>query len=140
MKSLTRIAAIALAFTLTGCYHAVIDTGRPADASSTITIPWAHSFIFGLVPPKAVDAAQTCTNGVARVETQHSFLNGLAAFVTFQIYTPMQIDVTCASRGGAAAAGSETLKVGEGQSIEDAVSAAVRRSNEINAPVYLQLD
>jgi hypothetical protein len=140
MKSLTRIAAIGLAFSLTGCYHAVIETGRPADTSSTITIPWAHSFIFGLVPPKLVDAAQQCTNGVARVETQHSFLNGLAAVLTFSIYTPMQIDVTCASRGGAAAAGSETMKVGEGQSIESAMDAAVRRSAETSAPVYLQLD
>jgi hypothetical protein len=33
--------------------------------------------------------------GVARVETQISFLNGLVSFLTFNIFTPMDILVTC---------------------------------------------
>ncbi len=41
-------------------------------------------------------AASRCPNGVARVETQQSFVNGLVAWITFFIYTPMTIMVTCA--------------------------------------------
>ena len=58
------------------------------------------SFAFGLVPPPIENVAQQCTNGVSKVETQHSFLNGLVAAVTFGIVTPIQIDVTCAAAGG----------------------------------------
>ena len=86
-------------FALVGCYHAVIETGRPA-GTTVVTKPWAMSFIFGLVPPPVENVAQQCTNGVSKVETQHSFLNGLVAAVTFSLVTPMQIDVTCAAAGG----------------------------------------
>ena len=84
---------------LVGCYHAVIETGRPA-GSTVITKPWAMSFVYGLVPPPLENVAQQCTNGVSKVETQHSFLNGLVAIVSFGIVTPIQIDVTCAAAGG----------------------------------------
>jgi hypothetical protein len=58
------------------------------------------SFLWGLVPPPVENVSQQCTNGVSKVETQHSFLNGLVAALTFSIVTPMQIDVTCAGAGG----------------------------------------
>jgi hypothetical protein len=43
------------------------------------------------------------TGGVAKVETEHSFLNGLVAFFTIQIYTPMHITATCSASGSAPA-------------------------------------
>jgi hypothetical protein len=55
-----------------------------------------------------VDSADDCPSGVAQVETQHSFLNGLAAAITFGIYTPLQINVTCAS--GAASIDLPTVR------------------------------
>jgi Bor protein len=97
MKKLRTAVLIAGAVALSGCYHAVIDTGRPA-STDMITIKWANSFIYGLVPPPMVNSATKCPNGVSKVETQHSFLNGLVAAITWGIYTPIQIDVTCASR------------------------------------------
>lgn len=130
-----RAAAILAAFALTGCYHAVIQTGRP-ESSDVISIKWANSFIFGLVPPPVVETASRCTNGVAKVETQHSFLNGLAALVTFSLYTPMQIDVTCAARGTASA--DPVIKLQPGRSAEQAVTEAVRVSAEQGTPVYVQ--
>jgi hypothetical protein len=130
-----RAAAILAAFALTGCYHAVIQTGRP-ESSDVISIKWANSFIFGLVPPPVVETASRCTNGVAQVETQHSFLNGLAAFVTFSLYTPMQIDVTCAARGTASA--DPVIKLQPGRSAEQALTEAVRVSAEQGTPVYVQ--
>ena len=130
-----RAAAILAAFALTGCYHAVIQTGRP-ESSDVISIKWANSFIFGLVPPPVVETASRCTNGVAKVETQHSFLNGLAAVVTFSLYTPMQIDVTCAARGTASA--DPVIKLQPGRSAEQALTEAVRVSAEQGTPVYVQ--
>jgi hypothetical protein len=130
-----RAAAVVAAFALTGCYHAVIQTGRP-ESSDVISIKWANSFIFGLVPPPVVETASRCTNGVAKVETQHSFLNGIAAIVTFSIYTPMQIDVTCAARGTASA--DPVIKVEQGRTAEQALTEAVRASAEKNGPVYVQ--
>ena len=130
-----RAAAVVAAFALTGCYHAVIQTGRP-ESTDVISIKWANSFIFGLVPPPIVETASRCTNGVAKVETQHSFLNGLAAVVTFSLYTPMQIDVTCAARGTAST--DPVIKVEQGRTVEQALTEAVRVSSEKNTPVYVQ--
>ena len=130
-----RAAAVVAAFALTGCYHAVIQTGRP-ESTDVISIKWANSFIFGLVPPPIVETASRCTNGVAKVETQHSFLNGIAAIVTFSIYTPMQIDVTCAARGTASA--EPVIKVEQGRTAEQALTEAVRLSSEKDTPVYVQ--
>jgi len=83
-----------------GCYHATVDTGLPA-SNDHIHKAFASSWIAGLVPPSTVETASECPNGVARVETQQSFVNQLVGFITFGIYTPMQIDVTCAARSSA---------------------------------------
>jgi hypothetical protein len=80
---------------LSGCYHATIETGLPP-GNQTLEKPWASSWIGGLVPPQTVETASRCPNGVARIETQQSFVNGLVAWITFFIYTPMTIVVTCA--------------------------------------------
>jgi len=77
------------------CYHATIDTGL---TPSTVTIEkhWANGWIYGLVPPSPVETAQKCPNGVAKIDTQLSFANQLVNILTFGIYTPMDIKVTCA--------------------------------------------
>lgn len=94
------VMAVLLA-SASGCYRAVIETARPA-GERTIDIPWAHSFIYGIVPPSVVDSAAQCPSGVARVVTEHSFLNGLVAAVTWGLYTPIHITVTCAGGAGTA--------------------------------------
>jgi hypothetical protein len=93
MKKLTTVAATLL---LAGCYHATIETGRPPSPQQ-IDIPWAKAFVYGLVPPATVQAQEQCPSGVARVETKISFMNGLVSAITFAIFTPMHITVTCAS-------------------------------------------
>ena len=50
---------------------------------------------------RTIAAQETCTDGVSKVETQHSFLNGLVGGLTLGIYTPIDITVTCAAPGGA---------------------------------------
>ena len=98
MLTRSLLLVLAVAFVATGCYHATIDTGLRA-SSEVIDIPWASCWVYGLVPPDVVSAQAKCQHGVAKVETQHSFLNSLVGGITFGIYTPMSIKVTCASGG-----------------------------------------
>ncbi|HXY69098.1 MAG TPA: hypothetical protein VEH62_06585 [Gemmatimonadales bacterium] len=79
---------------LTACYHTITTTN--VTPGPTHVEAWVPAFIAGLVPGK-VDAAKLC-NGkpVASVDAQASFLNLLVGFVTFSIFTPMQVTVTCA--------------------------------------------
>lgn len=89
------LAVVAAVFTLSGCYHVTVNTGV-APGTRTISQPFANGFVYGLVPPPTVDAMNECGNaGVARVETQQSFVNGLVSVLTLGIYTPWSIDVLC---------------------------------------------
>jgi hypothetical protein len=80
---------------VSACYHATIDTGL-SPGPQKVEQKWATGWIYGLVPPATVDAMAQCSSGVARVETRHSFLNMLAQGLTFGIFAPMEIVVTCA--------------------------------------------
>jgi hypothetical protein len=124
----------------TGCYHAVVDTGRPA-TGPVIEKQWANSFLYGLVPPAVVQTASACPNGVAVVETQHSFLNQVAAGLTFGIYTPITITVRCAGAGSAMApSGNAVVTVAAGASEAEeaaALEAAATRSVREHTPVIV---
>lgn len=120
-----RVTAACLAVLLAGCYHATIETGR---TPSTVTLEqrWANSWIYGLVPPKPINTAERCPSGVARVETQLSFLNQLVGLLTLGIYTPMDVRVTCAQRSAAAPPMSDAT-----------LHAAVALSLELGEPVSM---
>jgi len=90
------IPALIAAVVCSGCYHVTVVTGAPA-ATQTVDKPWQNSFIAGIVPPAELSSKETCAQGVAKVETERSFLNGLVGAVTWNIYTPMHVNVTCAS-------------------------------------------
>ena len=91
-----RIAAVMLGVLLVGgCYHATVNTGIET-GPRRVEQKWAKSFVYGLVPPDAVDAQSECgDSGVARVETKLSFLNQFVGALTLGIFTPMEIVVTC---------------------------------------------
>ncbi len=91
-----KLLAVASLVSVTGCYHYTVVTGAP-EASQKIDIPWQKSWVFGLVPPDTIKSKATCAQGVAKVETQHTFLNGLVAAITYNIFTPIRPTVTCAS-------------------------------------------
>jgi Bor protein len=103
------------------CYHATIETGL---TPSTVQVKeeWAASWIGGLVPPKTVSTAAQCPSGVARVETQHSFLNWLVGALTGGIFTPMTIVATCAAQH-AAVPGTANIGVAS-----DADSTAIQQA------------
>ncbi len=98
----SRRAVLVLAVACSGCYHATVETGVTPSAQ-VINKSFASGWIFGLVPPSTIATAGKCPNGVAKVETQLSFVNQLVSFLTLGIYTPMQITVTCASTAAASA-------------------------------------
>jgi hypothetical protein len=89
-------AAAALVVLCGGCYHVTVITGAPA-GPTVIDKPWQNSFVIGLVPPPELDVKAQCPQGVAKVETERSFLNGLVGAITEIIYTPIHATVTCAS-------------------------------------------
>jgi hypothetical protein len=98
MRNLLPSAASLIA--LTACYHATVETGA-TPSPVVVDKEFASSWIYGLVPPSIVSTAEKCPHGVAKVETQHTFVNQLVGVITLGIYTPMQIKVTCAAAGSA---------------------------------------
>ena len=138
----TYLARVSVPLVLAACFHATITTGA-APGSKVISEPWASSFVFGLVPPKTVEAASQCPNGVATVETRHSFLNMVVAFLTFDIYTPMTITVTCAGGGRAdATTNRPDLVVAESRGKDAVVAtfqAAVDQAVATQKPVVVEV-
>jgi len=94
MKRLRFLALAALAMSA-ACYHITVLSGAPP-ASTSIDKPWQNSFVYGLVPPVELKS-ETCNQGVAKVETERSFVNGLVSALTWSIYTPLHVTITCAS-------------------------------------------
>jgi hypothetical protein len=82
---------------LGGCYHVTVVTASPPTAT-TVNKEWQNSFVYGLVPPPELNVKEQCPQGVAKVETERSFINGLVTWLTWDIYTPMHVQVTCGSR------------------------------------------
>ena len=139
MNFLVKAAIATAVIVSSGCYHATIETGRP-ESGQRILRPWANGFVFGLVPPPTVETATRCPNGVARVETYHSFLNQLATYLTFGLYTPITIEVTCAA-SGTAAAPSLTIPVAGDATVEQktaALESAAAISARTGAPIFVR--
>lgn len=134
------LSLLAAVVVLAGCYHTNIDTGLPP-GTQTIEQPWASSFVYGLVPPPVVETASRCPNGVAKAETQISFLNGLVGVLTLGIYTPMTITVTCAGPDAMDGGDADQVTIdpeadiGEKQRL---IQEAAARSRETGAPVLLR--
>ena len=94
-SSVCSLALLALT-TTAACYRAVVETGRPTE-TTVVQKPWVNTFIFGLVAAQPIDVSAQCPGGVARVETQQTFVNGLVGLVTLGIYTPQAATITCAA-------------------------------------------
>jgi hypothetical protein len=139
-QNLLRGLAVAVTVGLaTGCYHATIETGRP-QSGQRVERKWAHGFLFGLVPPSTVEAAQGCPNGIARVETQLTFLNQIANIITFGIYTPMTIQVWCASGGTGDSQGLVlTVPTRDREAVRSTIAEAAARSARSGEAVYVRL-
>lgn len=131
MHRLAIVFLVLVALTISGCYHATVVTGEQP-GTQTIEERWATSFINGLVPPETIDATQQCNNGVARVETRLPFLNQIVTGLTFGIYSPMSITVTCASgsMSGIAPEADLTLTDATRAELERSLNEAAARTAE----------
>lgn len=126
---------LAVLFLTTACYHAVIETGRPA-GPTVINKAWASGFLWGLIPPPVTNVAQQCPSGVSKVETKHSFLNMLVQGILYGLYTPMNITVTCAQ--GEEENATPAISAARHEAAH-AIENAVRLSAIDGKPVYIQL-
>lgn len=122
MRHSTPICVLA-ALILTGCYHQVVRTGA-TPGNVVVERPWTATFLFGLVPARAINTAAQCPTGVAVIETQQTFVNGLVGALTLGIYTPQTVRITCAA-GTTAMNGARHVHVPAGASL-DVRSAAVK--------------
>jgi hypothetical protein len=145
--SVSRIASVLLipilAFAISGCYSAQVTTDKQP-SNQVIEKPWATGFVAGLATPGAqIDAAQQCSNGVAMVETQVSFLNQLATAVTFNLYSPMSVTVTCAAGGSMSDLQAPDFTVPEeadDATVHDVFRAAAQQSAKAAVPVRVEVD
>lgn len=90
------LAALVAAAVLSGCYHVTVVTGA-APSPKVIDKQWQLGWVDGLVPPPELDVQSQCKQGVAKVETERSFLNGLVGALTYSVFSPMHAQVTCAA-------------------------------------------
>lgn len=82
-----------------------------------------------------------CPAGVAKVETVHTFIEGLVSALTFSLFTPMSYIVTCAS-GGMGAIPSFSMIELAGGATPAQQQAAFEKAAEISAttgsPAYVK--
>jgi hypothetical protein len=128
-------AGLMLALLLTGCYHQVVRTGAPP-GDVVVERPWTATYLFGLVPATAINTAAQCPNGVAIVETQQTFVNGLVGVLTLGVYTPQTVRITCAGAGAMSEA--QHIQVAAGAEMErrtaavkEAVATAYRTGEKV---------
>ena len=140
MDRLLKVSLVGLLVAASACYHATVETGL-APSNQVIEKSFASAWINGLVPPSTIGTASKCPHGVAKVETQLSFVNLLVAAITFSIYTPMNIKVTCAEAGrGSLVPQAPTIDVGANATPEqwqDALTRAAEMSLQRGEPVYV---
>ena len=91
------LALVVGSLLLSGCYHVTVVSGT-TPAPTVVDKPWQLSFIYGLVPPAELNVKQECPNGIHKVETETSFLNGLVGGITYSLFTPVHAKVTCSTK------------------------------------------
>ena len=96
------LAMTASALALSGCYKTNYTTGNPAGGGPDQSI-WEHRIINGMVEINPVDTGSICPGGIAKVHTEVSVLNGLAAYglgligLPRIVYYPGTVQVWCKS-------------------------------------------
>jgi hypothetical protein len=97
IKKIALISIIALS--TFACQKQTFVVSKDANYTTMPTNPtyegWEHQFIYGLVSFTTHDATKMCKGGVDMVGTKQTFLNGLAAGLTFSLYTPRTYQVQC---------------------------------------------
>ncbi|MEM1057173.1 MAG: hypothetical protein AAGI52_16770 [Bacteroidota bacterium] len=139
----TSVLLLTFLFVGSGCYHAEVITGKPA-GTRVVEESFALGFIYGLIPPPELEVAADCPDGVAVVETEMSFVNGLVNFLTGGLVNPWTIRVTCAAPGSASAdtaPGDIAVRSGaETTDVQAAFAEAAETAVESGEPVYVRFE
>jgi hypothetical protein len=127
---------------LTGCYQAKVTTNKSA-GNKVVEKKWASSFVYGLVPAE-VDVSDQCSNGIASAQRKFSFVNMLVNGLTFGLYLPQNVTVTCASGSMAHAVPSQNPTVtlpsdATEQEIRNTLSSATLKSVTTDAPIEVRV-
>lgn len=121
MRTASRLSLVVGACLLSACFHQIVQTGR-TPGTTVVERPWTATWLWGLIAADEISVVAQCPNGVATVETQQSFLNGLVGGLTLGIYTPQEVRVTCASATGALP-GARQIEVAHEAPISERVAA-----------------
>jgi hypothetical protein len=131
------------ALTFSGCYQAQVTTGNEA-GGETITMR-KTGFINGLVMQgMPVDAASQCNGGVASVTTKLTFVDQILAGLTGGLYTPMTVQITCASGGMSGLMPAPDVdftlpKDAPRAEVEETITAAAQQSADAQRPVRVKV-
>lgn len=104
MGRLVAIALLLVAPLAAGCVtHTYVVSGTtPTDHPDDVE--WRSHLLAGLISLDGdIDLREACPQGVALIEDQVEFLNGLLWLVTGFIYTPSTVDIYCQAPQPAAA-------------------------------------
>ena len=93
--SMLRTLTLVLLLSTSGCYYAMIDTGRP-ESVRTVEERWAPAYVGGIMAPRLGDVVERCPHGAARVSAHRSVANLAVTVLTLGLYAPTTVEVTCA--------------------------------------------
>lgn len=124
-RSWVRAATAALVcLGLSGCYKATFIRDAKAVRGEEHD-QWTTFFLYGLIGTDEVDVKEFCPDGNAAViRTGGNFGTGFVGAITFGIYTPRKVYVTCAK--GDSASGSEAEVNQQARRLELEVDATGR--------------
>ena len=89
------------------------------------------------MPATPIDVRTQCPNGVAFVDTQMTFLNGLVSGLTFGIFTPRAVSITCASRSAANGAAHLDVATNDAAALGTVLDRASEMSEKLGHGVYI---
>jgi hypothetical protein len=101
MKGMQRWLLLLLLIGQAGCYRASFYTD-PKLVRGLEHDEWTSFFVFGLVGTQVIDVRNFCEGKqIAEVKTGGNFATAFVSAITFGIYTPRKVYVTCAAGPGA---------------------------------------
>ncbi len=96
MKQLAATGCLLALLVGTGCYkHSVRD--ERLRVGERTTEAWKPYVVVGVAPVGKEPLYAECPSGIALFEAEHSFLNLLVGYITWNIFTPMQVTYACAA-------------------------------------------
>jgi len=83
---------------LSGCYRHTYVGPAPSSSIPASENYFAHHFLYGVIPASSdVALNRICPQGVGKIETEVSLLNGFLVWLTNGIYSPKTVKVYCAT-------------------------------------------